>query len=204
MGKRDPRVDAYIGKAAPFARPILRHLRKLVHAGCPQVQETIKWGMPHFDYKGIMCGMAAFKQHCTFGFWKETVLAKRMSLDVRSKDVGMGTYGCIRSLDDLPPATHLKALVAEAARLNDEGVKANEGKKRTPRPPLPVPDDFRAALRRNPQALATFQAFSPSHRREYIEWVTEARRDATRQQRLDTSIRWMAEGKARNWKYQAG
>ena len=203
MAKRDPRVDTYISKAAPFARPILKHLRKVVHAGCPKVQETIKWGMPHFDYKGMMCGMAAFKEHCTFGFWKEKVLAKRLSLDVRSNRDGMGTYGCIRTLDDLPPAAHLKRLVAEAAKLNDDGIKASEGKKRPPRPTLPVPDDFKAALRKNPKANATFLAFSPSHRREYIEWVSEAKRDATRRQRIDTSILWMTEGKARNWKYQA-
>src|SRR5262245_32789468 len=169
MGRKDPRVDDYIAKAAPFARPILRHLRKVVHAGCPQVQETIKWGMPHFDYKGIMCGMAAFKEHATFGFWKEKVLAKRLPLEVRSEQDGMGTYGCIKGLGDLPPAIHLKRLVAEAAKLNDAGIKANQGKKRPPRAPLPMPDDFQAALRRNPRANATFQAFSPSHRRDYIE-----------------------------------
>ena len=201
MGKRDPRVDAYIEKAAPFARPILRHLRQVVHAGCPKVEETIKWGMPHFDYKGMMCGMAAFKEHCTFGFWKEKVLGKRLPLDVRSNQDGMGTYGCIRTLDDLPPAAHLKVLVAEAAKLNDAGIKANEGTRRTPRPPLPVPNDFKAALRKNPKALAAFEAFSPSHRREYIEWITEAKSEETRQRRLDSAIKWMAEGKSRNWKY---
>ena len=203
MGKKDARVDAYIARSAPFARPILKHLRKVVHAGCPGVTETIKWGMPHFDYNGIMCGMAAFKQHCTFGFWKEKVLEKRIPLDVRSKDVGMGTYGCVRTLRDLPSAAHLKRLVAEAAKLNDSGVKATEGRPPKPRPPLPVPDDFMAALRKNPRALASFQAFSPSHRREYIEWVTEAKREETRRKRLDTSLTWMAEGKPRNWKYRA-
>lgn len=202
MGKRDPRVDAYIEKAAPFARPILKHLRKVVHAGCPKVEETIKWGMPHFDYKGMMCGMAAFKEHATFGFWKEKVLAGRLSLDVRSSKDGMGTYGCLRSLDDLPPASRLQRLVAEAAKLNDAGIKANEGRKRAPRPPLPVPDDFKAALKKNPKALATFEAFSPSHRREYVEWVSEAKREETRLQRIATSIEWMAAGKPRMWKYQ--
>ena len=203
MAKKDPRVDAYIEKAAPFARPILRHLRQVVHAGCPKVEETIKWGMPHFDYKGMMCGMAAFKEHCTFGFWKEKVLGKRLPLDVRSNQDGMGTYGCIRTLDDLPPAAHLKVLVAEAAKLNDAGIKAHDGAKRPPRAPLPVPDDFKAAMKKHPKAQAAFQALSPSHRREYIEWITEAKREETRRKRMETSLQWMVEGKARNWKYQA-
>jgi hypothetical protein len=202
MGKRDPRVDAYIDKAAPFSRPILKHLRKVVHAGCPQVQETIKWGMPSFEYKGILCGMAAFKQHAVFGFWKEKVLEKRLPLDVRTQQDGMGTYGCLRSLGDLPPAAHLRRLVVEAAKINDAGIKADEGRKRPPRPPLPVPDHFMAAIRKNRKALATFEAFSPTNRRDYVEWITEAKRAETREQRIATSIAWMAEGKPRMWKYQ--
>jgi len=173
-----------------------------VHAGCPKVEETIKWGMPSFEYKGILCGMAAFKQHAVFGFWKEKVLEKRMALDVRTQKDGMGTYGCLKSLEDLPPATHLKRLVVEAAKINDAGIRLDPGRKRTPRPPLPVPDAFLAALRKNRKALAAFEAFSPSHRREYVEWVTEAKREETRAQRIATSIAWMAEGKPRMWKYQ--
>jgi uncharacterized protein YdeI (YjbR/CyaY-like superfamily) len=202
MGKKDPRVDAYIGKAAPFARPILKHLRKVVHAGCPKVEETIKWGMPSFEYKGILCGMAAFKQHAVFGFWKEKVLAKRLPLDVRTEKDGMGTYGCLKSVGDLPPATHLERLVVEAAKINDAGIKATPGRRRTPRPALPVPASFLAAIRKNRKALAAFEAFSPSHRREYVEWVTEAKREETRAQRIATSVAWMAEGKPRMWKYQ--
>jgi uncharacterized protein YdeI (YjbR/CyaY-like superfamily) len=202
VGKRDPRVDAYIGKAAPFAQPILKHLRKVVHAGCPKVEETIKWGMPSFDYKGMLAGMGAFKQHAVFGFWKEKVLAQRLPLDVRTQKDGMGTYGCLKSIADLPPATHLERLVAEAAKINDAGIKAATPRKRTPRPPLAVPDAFMAALRKNKKALAAFEAFSPSHRREYVEWVIEAKREETRAQRIATSIAWMAEGKPRMWKYQ--
>ena len=202
MGKRDPRVDAYIGKAAPFAQPILKHLRKVVHAGCPKVEETIKWGMPSFEYKGMLAGMGAFKQHAVFGFWKEKVLAQRLPLDVRTQKDGMGTYGCLKSVDDLPPATHLKRLVVEAAKLNDAGIKARPAKKRAPRPPLPVPKEFLAALEKNRKALATFEAFPPSHRREYVEWVIEAKREETRAQRIANAIAWMAEGKPRMWKYQ--
>ena len=202
MGQRDPRVDAYIGKAAPFARPILKHLRKVVHAGCPKVEETIKWGMPSFEYKGILCGMAAFKQHAVFGFWKEKVLEKRLPLDVRTEKDGMGTYGCLKSIADLPPAKHLERLVVEAAKINDAGIKSNEGRTRTKRPPLPVPQEFMAAIRQDRKALATFEAFPPSHRREYVEWVTEAKREETRAQRIATSVAWMAEGKPRMWKYR--
>ena len=202
MGKRDPRVDAYISRAAPFARPILKHLRKVVHAGCPRVEETIKWGMPSFEYKGMLAGMGAFKQHAVFGFWKEKALAQRLPLDVRTQKDGMGTYGCLKSVDDLPPVTHLQALVAEAAKINDDRIKAAPARKRTPRAPLPVPPAFLAAIRKDKKALAAFEAFSPSHRREYVEWVIEAKREETRAQRIATSVAWMAEGKPRMWKYQ--
>jgi hypothetical protein len=158
--------------------------------------------MPSFEYKGILCGMAAFKQHAVFGFWKEKVLEKRLPLDVRTTKDGMGTYGCLKSIADLPPATHLERLVAEAAKINDAGIKANEGRQRTPRPPLPVPKEFMAAIRKDSKALAAFEAFPPSHRREYVEWVSEAKRAETRAQRIATSVAWMAEGKPRMWKYQ--
>jgi hypothetical protein len=150
----------------------------------------------------MLAGMGAFKQHAVFGFWKEKVLAQRLPLDVRTQKDGMGTYGCLKSVDDLPPATHLKRLVVEAAKLNDAGIKAAPARKRTPRAPLPVPTAFLAAIRKNKKALETFEAFSPSHRREYVEWVVEAKREETRAQRIATSVAWMAEGKPRMWKYQ--
>ena len=197
MATKDPRIDAYIAKSADFAKPILKHLRKVVHAGCPQVQETLKWSMPHFDHKGVMCGMAAFKEHCAFGFWKADLILDR---DKQTDQKGMGSFGCIKSLSELPNEKTLIGYVKKAAALNEAGVKAP----RTPpkkRKPIAVPDYFAAALKKNAKARQTFDNFTPSHRREYLEWVTEAKREETRKERLAKSIEWLAEGKPRNWKY---
>ena len=194
MGKRDPRVDAYIAKSAEFARPILTRLREIVHSACPEVQETMKWSSPHFDYQGPMCGMAAFKEHCAFGFWKGSLIVENAS------DEAMGQLGRITRIGDLPPKKTLTAWVRKAMKLNEEGVKA-------PRDPKPkkaeakVPEDLRKALTRNARARAAFEGLSPSHRREYVEWIEEAKRAETRARRLTTAVEWMAEGKSRNWKY---
>ena len=197
MGRRDPRVDAYIAKSADFAKPILEHIRAVVHEACPEVEETTKWSVPHFDYKGMMCGMAAFKQHCTFGFWKGSLV-----LGGDKKDVdGMGQFGKLQKVSDLPSKKVLKGYIKKAMQLNDEGVKP-ERATRSKKPDIPVPDYMRAALRRNRKAQSTFDAFSPSHRREYIEWITEAKSDATRERRLETALEWLSEGKSRHWKYQ--
>jgi uncharacterized protein YdeI (YjbR/CyaY-like superfamily) len=197
MPKRDPRIDAYIDKAAPFAKPILKHLRKVVHAGCPQVEETIKWSMPHFDYHGIMCGMAAFKEHCAFGFWKAKLILPNNGDD---KDA-MGHFGCIRSIRDLPDQKTLTGYVRKAAELNESGTKVLERKKPRKRAPLKVPSDFSRALSRNKKARDTFLNLSPSGKREYVEWILEARREETRQRRLKTAIQWLSEGKRHNWRY---
>ncbi len=201
MGTRDPRVDAYIDKAADFAKPILIHLRDLVHAGCPEVEETIKWGFPHFDYKGVLCSMASFKAHCAFGFWKGSLLAEKHPDLASPEDPAMGQLGRITALSDLPGDELLLLYVREAAVLNDQGVKSPTRSKPRKDRPVEVPDDLTAALRENPQALATFEGFSPSNKREYVEWLTEAKSGETRKRRLDTAIEWMAEGKVRNWKY---
>jgi len=195
MAKKDPRVDAYIAKSADFAKPILTRLRELVHKGCPDAEETIKWGMPAFDYKGFLGGMAAFKAHCAFNLWKGSMLGQ-------SNQDAMGQFGRITSLSDLPKDSVLVGYVREAARLNAEGVKVPKQPK-APKKPLATPPDLASALRKNAKAKATFEGFSPSHRREYVEWITEARTDATRSKRLGTAIEWMAEGKPRMWKYMA-
>ncbi|HEY3279746.1 MAG TPA: YdeI/OmpD-associated family protein [Gemmatimonadales bacterium] len=189
MSKKDPRVDAYIAAAAPFARPILNRLRKVVHSACPGAEETLKWRTPTFMYHGILCGMAAFKSHCMLGFWKSALLETK-GLD------------CLTSVADLPSDRALAALVKQAAALNEEGIKAPRRTAR-PRPPLKVPADVTAALKKNAKARATFAGFSPSHKREYVEWVTEAKTDETRQRRLETAVAWMAQGKPRNWEYVA-
>jgi uncharacterized protein YdeI (YjbR/CyaY-like superfamily) len=198
MPKRDPKVDAYIAQAAPFAKPILRRLRKVVHAGCPTVEETIKWGFPHFVYKGNIAGMAAFKEHCVFGFWKDALLFQRD--DENGKREGMGQFGRLTSVSDLPDEKILVGYVRKAAELNDQGVSAERPRKS--RPPLPLPEDFAAALASNVEARKTFNDFSPSKRRDYIEWVTEAKRPETRRRRLTTSIHWLAQGKSQSWKYE--
>jgi len=198
MATKDPNIDAYIAKSATFAKPILKHLRKVVHAGCPQVEETMKWSMPHFDYKGMLCGMAAFKEHCSFGFWKESLI---LGQDRAAEKAGMGSFGCIRSMADLPNEKTLIGYVKKAAALNEAGIKAPGRSKPAKREPIEIPDYFAAALKKNARARKTFEALSPSHRREYLEWVTEAKREETRKQRLAMSIKWLAEGKARNWKY---
>jgi hypothetical protein len=204
MGTKDPRIDAYIAKAAPFAQPVLKHLRKIVHAGCPGVQETMKWSMPHFDYKGIMCGMAAHKQHCSFGFWQRAALA----LDGKGEDAeGMGQFGRITSLADLPDEQTLIGYVRKAVALKDSGAAPSKPRKPAAKPKvgltdLQVPQTLAEALKRSAKARATWEKFSPSHRREYIAWLTEAKRDETRERRLETALEWLAEGKSRNWKYE--
>ena len=198
MATKDPRIDAYIARSPAFAQPILKHLRKVVHAGCPAVVETIKWSRPHFDHKGVMCGMAAFKEHCAFGFWNAELILEPGENPEKS---AMGSFGCLRSLADLPREKTLVGYVKKAAALNEAGVKATWRTERKPRPPLPTPADFAAALKKNAKARKAFENFSPSHRREYIEWITEAKREETRNDRIAKSLMWLAEGKARNWKY---
>jgi uncharacterized protein YdeI (YjbR/CyaY-like superfamily) len=198
MGNRDPRIDAYIANAAGFAQPILGRLREIVHEACPDAEETLKWGAPSFMHAGgILCMMAAFKQHASFGFWKHAlVVGEGVPRD------GMGSFGKLTSLKDLPPKKELVALIRKAMRLNEEGVKTPGVRKAsTPKPPPVAPDDLAAALKKNRQARTAFEGFSPSQQREYVDWITEAKRDETRQKRLTQAIEWLAEGKQRNWKY---
>ena len=196
MPKTDPRVDAYIAKSAPFAQPILRHLRALVHRAAPAITETIKWGMPFFEHEGSVCHMAAFKAHCAFGFWRGGRIEK-----TGKEDEAMGQFGRITNLTQLPPDTTVVALVQKAAALNLAGENAARPVKR-PKEPIPMPADFRAALARSGAAQATFDGFAPSRQRDYLEWITEAKAAATRAKRIATAIEWLAEGKPRNWKYQ--
>jgi uncharacterized protein YdeI (YjbR/CyaY-like superfamily) len=196
MPKLDPRVDAYIERSAEFAQPILRHLRGIVHAACSDVEETIKWGMPVFTHQGMLCSMAAFKQHAAFGFWKGALV-----IPEGENDSAMGQFGRITQVSDLPPKKVLTEYVKRAMQLNLDGVKAPRSKPAAALAAAEVPDDFAAALNKQRKARATFDAFSPSNLREYIEWINEAKRAETRQRRLDQSIEWLTEGKVRNWKY---
>jgi uncharacterized protein YdeI (YjbR/CyaY-like superfamily) len=197
MGTRDPRVDAYIAKSADFAKPILTYIRETVHAACPDVVETTKWSMPFFDYGGPLANMSAFKEHAAFGFWKGALVVGRGSGD---DERAMGQFGRLTSVKDLPPKKELVALIKKAAKLNEEGVKVE--KKKAPRAELPIPAELTAALAKHKKARANFEAFPPSHKREYNEWIGEAKREETRAARVAQAIEWIAEGKSRHWKYQ--
>lgn len=201
MARLTPEVDAYIAKSAEFARPVLRKLRRLFHKACPKIEERIKWGVPSFEHKGMVGGIAAFKTHVTYGFWKSTLLQDPAG--ILTPGSGGGAFGQkVRSLADLPADDVLIAYIQEAVRLNEEGVKA-------PRAPaaqrdksaVKAPPDLAAALKKNKAARTTFDAFSYSKRKDYVEWVTEAKQEATRRKRIATAVEWMAEGKPRNWKY---
>ncbi len=193
MVKKDPRVDAYIKRAQPFARPILRHLRKLVHRGCPHCQESIKWQSPFFDYHGPACFMASFKEHAVFGFWKGALLFGNQNKGA------MGQFGRIKSVKDLPVDRELIGYVRKAADLNRRGVQ----KKRAPHgtQKVAIPSDLKTALEKNAKARRTFQNFSYSHKKEYVDWITGAKRDETRRRRLKTAIQWLSQGKVQNWRY---
>lgn len=195
--RSDPRVDAYIARQADFARPVLSHLRERVHAACPDGEETLKWGAPTFMYKGeILASMAAFKAHAAFGFWKGSLVVG----EGEARMSGMGQFGRLTRVEDLPPRAELEALVAKAMALTDAGVKAPRNKHK--KEPFTVPLDLRAALDSNPAAAATFDGFPPSAQRDYADWIVEAKRDETRAKRLAQSVEWLAEGKRRNWKYE--
>jgi uncharacterized protein YdeI (YjbR/CyaY-like superfamily) len=197
MPKTDPRIDAHIAKSADFAKPILTHLRKLIHSGCPNVEETIKWGFASFVHHGILCQMAAFKAHCSFGFWNSGMQTKLYTA-VGSKD--KKHFRNLASLADLPPDKTMLALIKEAAKLNESGVKIT--KVRKPAKPLKVPADLAAAMKKSGKAKANFDAMPPSHRNEYIDWINEAKRPETRAKRVATTIEWLTKGKSRNWKYE--
>ena len=201
MGTRDPRVDAYIAKSADFAQPILTHLRDVVHAACPDVQETMKWSMPFFDYHGVMCNMAAFKAHATFGFWKGALIAG-LAPNSNAGGESMGNLGRLTSVKDLPSRKVLTGYVKEAMRLNDDGVAVKKPKSAA-KPDAKVPPDLAAALKKNRKAAATFDAFTAGQRREYVDWIVEAKREETRAKRVTQAVEWLAEGKKRNWKYES-
>jgi uncharacterized protein YdeI (YjbR/CyaY-like superfamily) len=197
MTAKDPRVDAYLDDAAPFARPILKELRKRLHASVPGIEESIRWGAPSFLYNGrILAGMAAFKAHCVFGFWHPLMRRGDNSLE------GRNGFGRFESMDDLPKAAAFAKLAKHAKMLIDEGIKA-PAKPRSAAKVAKVPADLAAALKKNAKARATLDAFPPSARNDYVEWITEAKREETRASRVANAIEWLAEGKRRNWKYES-
>ena len=196
----NPLIDNYINKAQPFAQPIIIHLRKLVHLACPTVEENIKWGMPSFEYKGLMCGFAAFKNHCTFGFWKAALMKDKMLMETAQSEVAMGHLGKIISVQDLPSDKKIIAYIKEAMQLNDDGVKVQK-RKPIAKKDLVIPNGILEMIKKNKKAFITFTAFSNSNKHEYIDWITSAKTQATKDLRLQQAIEWMAESKPRNWKY---
>lgn len=199
MTARDTRIDAYIAKAAPFAQPILEHLRAVVSEACPDVEETLKWSAPHFTYSGkILAGMAAFKQHCAFA----VPMLDASEGDASKRNEAMGHYGRITALSDLPPKRILLAQLKQAVKAIDAGAKLPRAKADAPKPALAMPDDLAKALAKAAGAKKHFAAFSPSKQREYIEWVIEAKQETTRTKRIAQAVEWIAEGKARYWKYE--
>ncbi|MCD6012989.1 MAG: hypothetical protein K0Q79_2851 [Flavipsychrobacter sp.] len=204
MGKKDARIDAYIAKSADFAKPIMTHLRELIHAACPDVEETWKWSFPHFMYGGaILCSMASFKEHCAFGFWKAALMQDTdNALQIKDREA-MGNLGRIQNLKDLPKDGVMKKYIKTAMKLNDAGVKLPPKSKATAREKSTwePPGYFVKALKKNKQAERVFNEFSYSKKKEYIEWFEEAKTEATKEKRMAQALEWIAEGKQRHWKY---
>jgi uncharacterized protein YdeI (YjbR/CyaY-like superfamily) len=194
---RDPRVDAYIAKAQPFARPILEHVRARVHAAAPEAVEAMKWSAPGFTVDSkILLIMPAFKAHAAINFWR--------GQELRGKDAkadGMGQFGKLTSVEDLPPDAELDRLIREAAALARTAPTPRQVKHQ-PKPPAQLHPDFAVALKADPKAQATLDGFPPSARREYVDWVAEAKQDATRAKRIADAVQWLSEGKRRHWKYE--
>jgi len=195
MANKDARVDAYIARSADFAKPILAHLRKLVHTACPPAQETIKWRMPFFTHNGILCMMAAFKGHCAIRFWHPEMRKLFESSD------SMSHVGRITKISDLPGDAKMLEYLRRAVELNNAGKKAPAV--RRPAKKLRIPSYITDALKRDKKALAAFNGFSASHQNEYVQWITEAKRDETRAKRIATMLQWLKSGKSRNWKYES-
>ena len=194
---REPRVDAYIAKAAPFARPILEKVRQRVRAAAPEAEEAIKWGAPGFTVDGkILLIMAAFKQHAALNFWRGQEIG-----DGGPKAGAMGQFGKLTSVDDLPPDAELDLLIREAAVLA-KTAPAPRKVKHEPKPEAELHPEFASALDANPTAKAVLDGFPPSAQRDYLEWIADAKQDATRTKRIATAIEWLSEGKRRHWKYQ--
>jgi len=199
MGKKNPEVDAYINNAQNFAKPVLKYIRGVVHEACPTVEEKMKWSFPHFDYKNqMMMSMAAFKEHCTLGFWKASLLK---DLKSKPKETAMGQFGRITKVSDLPSKKVLTKFIKEAMKLNDEGIKVTAKPLSKKKKELKIPDYFIKALKKNKKALKTFEGFSYSNKKEYVEWITAAKTEETRNKRLATAVEWISEGKIHNWKY---
>lgn len=201
MEKYNPQVDEYIEKSADFAKPILNYLRETIHEVCSDAEEAIKWKFPTFMYKGkILCSTVSFKQYCSMGFWLHDEMKTIKNLDTGVEKTNMFSLGKITKMEDLPSKPQLKKIILEAMELTDMGVTL---KKSAPsKTEIPVPDYFQNALGENKKALETFQKSAPSFRKEYVNWIVDAKTETTRNKRIEQAIEWISEGKGRNWKYE--
>ena len=197
----DPRVDAYIERSAEFAKPILLHLRKLIHETCPQVEEKMKWSFPHFDYKGMFCSMAGFKAHCAFGFWKASLMKSAATLKTNQQQ-SMGHLGRITSLKNLPPDHTMINLLIEAMTLNELDIKLPSAPKVTVERNVEMHDMLKKELKKHKSASSAFDQLRPSHKNEYCEWINEAKTESTRLRRIEQTIALLKEGKNLRWKYE--
>lgn len=197
----NPEVDAYIEKSEPFAQLILKEIRSRVHEACPEVEEVIKWQFPNFVYKGNLCSMAAFTKHCSFTFWKGKILTDPDKILTTVGKTSMGQFGKLTFVSDLPDRSVMIKYIKEAIRLNEEKITVvkKKGKAATLQA---IPDEVTAAFKNNPSASSVFDAFSISNKNDYIEWIADAKRESTRQKRIQTMLEWLEEGKVRNWKYR--
>ena len=203
MANKEKVIDNYIAKSAGFAKPILNHIRQLVHEACPAVEEKMKWSFPHFDYKGeMMCSMAAFKQHAVFGFWKAALMKDPVLVENARSEAAMGHVGRLTSVKDLPADKKMLGWIKEAMQLTDKGIKLPAKAKAADKKELVVPDYFEKALSKNKKAKLVFENYAWSHKKEYLEWITGAKTEETRNKRMATALAWLAEGKSRNWKYE--
>jgi uncharacterized protein YdeI (YjbR/CyaY-like superfamily) len=203
MSAYNKSIDAYIAKSAGFAQPILNHLRELIHTTCPDVEEKMKWSMPFFDYKGeMMCHMASFKQHCAFGFWKGAIMKDPVLRETAAAEEAMGHLGRITSLKDLPSDKKITSWIKEAMALNDNGIKLPPKPKAAATKETATPDYFVKAIAKNKTAKKFWDAFTPGKKKDYVVWITEAKTEDTRNKRMETAVEWIAEGKARHWKYE--
>lgn len=199
---QNEKIDAYIEKSQEFAQPILIHLRELIHKACPEVDEKIKWGFPIFDYKkSILCSLASFKEHCAFGFWFSDKMEDPDKIFYTGTETAMGQFGRIKSLSNLPKDEILIRYIHQAMALIDAGVKLSKKESIPNSKDLIVPEILLQELNKNNKAMATFEHFSNSNKKEYIEWINEAKTDSTKQKRTETAIEWLSEGKIKNWKY---
>ena len=203
MAKKEKKIDAYIARSADFAKPILNHIRDLVHKACPDVEEKMKWSMPFFDYKGeMLCHIASFKQHAVMGFWKASLMKDSILIENAKSETAMGHLGRITALKDLPSDKKIAVWIKEAMQLTDKGIKLPAKTKPADKKELVVPEYFTKALAKNKKAKQAFEDFAYSHKKEYVMWIAEAKTEETRNKRMATALEWLAEGKSRLWKYE--